>query len=92
MRVYVPGPLRSYTAQQSAVEAGGATLAELVGDLDRRFPGIRFRMIDEQDAIRPHIKLFVNESQVKELGVALDSGDAIHIICAISGGRVEPGA
>lgn len=52
MRVYMPTPLRSYTGQQADVEAEGATVGELLADLDRRYPGIRFRMIDEQDAIR----------------------------------------
>jgi len=52
MKVLIPDPLRSYTQERRQVEAGGATLGEVLADLDRRFPGIRFRMIDEQDSIR----------------------------------------
>ncbi len=86
MTVFVPGPLRSYTHNASEVQANGATLSELLNDLDRQFPGMRFRMIDEQNAIRPHIKLFVNAEQAKAIGKPLASGDQIHIICALSGG------
>jgi len=53
VKVLIPSPLRSCTGERREVEAGGATLGELLHDLDRRHPGIRFRMIDEQDAIPP---------------------------------------
>ena len=89
MTVYVPGPLRSYTGNRSAVEAQGSTLAAVLEDLDRRYPGMRFRMIDEQGGIRQHIKLFVNQEQVERLDTALVASSQIHIICAISGGRVR---
>ncbi|MBI3698252.1 MAG: MoaD/ThiS family protein [Acidobacteria bacterium] len=68
------------------VEAGGMTLAELLADLDGRYPGFRFRIINEQDAIRDHIKIFVNQEQVATIRVALRSGDEVQIICALSGG------
>ena len=71
MKVVVPSPLAEYTAQPA--RGRGATAPrwrELLADLDRRFPGIRFRMIDEQDAIRPHIKIFVNREQARSLGAA----------------------
>ena len=86
MKVWIPQPLRSYTAQQSSVEAQGATLAELLVDLDRRFPGIRFRMIDEHDDIRRHIRLFVNSGEAKSLRTPVAAGDTVHLICALSGG------
>ena len=87
MRVYVPGPLRSYTQNQAMVEASGGTLAELLADLDRRHPGIRFRMINEQEGIREHIRFFVNQDQVTTLAAPLSGSDEVHIICAISGGQ-----
>jgi molybdopterin converting factor small subunit len=86
MKVYVPTPLRSYTGQQACVEAQGATVGELLADLERRYPGIRFRMIDEQDAIRPHIRIFVNAGQVRDLGAALRPADEVQILQALSGG------
>jgi molybdopterin converting factor small subunit len=86
MKVYVPTPLRSYTNQKSLVEAEGFALDELVRDLDRRYPGFRFRIINEQDQIREHIKIFVNQEQAHTLAVPLDPDDEVQIICAISGG------
>jgi len=84
--VLIPSPLRSYTGNRSQVTAAGASVAELLGDLDRRYPGIRFRMIDEQDSIRQHIKIFVNREQVKRLDVPVGASDEVIIITAISGG------
>ena len=69
MKVLIPTPLYSYT-QGPEVEASGATLAEVVADLERQFPGIRFRMIDEQDRMRPHIRFFVNRRIVKDRTIA----------------------
>jgi len=86
MKVLVPTPLRSYTKQKGQVEATGSTLADLLWDLDRRFPGLRFRIITEQDEIREHIKLFVNQEQVRELSLSLQPSDEVQIICALSGG------
>jgi molybdopterin converting factor small subunit len=84
--VHIPSALRSYTKQKSEVAAEGQTLAEVLSALDRRCPGLRFRIITEQDTIRQHIRIFVNEEQVRDLSVALQPEDQIHIICALSGG------
>ena len=85
MRVLIPGPLRSYTRQRE-VEAAGTSLAELLADLDRQYPGIRFRMIDEQDQIRAHMRFFVNGAQVFDMAHALRASDAVQIVQALSGG------
>jgi molybdopterin converting factor small subunit len=86
MRVLIPNPLRSYTADAATVSASGATLDELTADLDRRFPGMRFRVIDEQGHIRPHIKFFVNGTQYRDLRDPLAEADEVMIVCALSGG------
>lgn len=86
MKVLIPTPLRSYTQQHGDVEAQGSTLAELLTDLDRRYPGIRFRMIDEQDRIRQHMRIFVNREQVFDLGMPLQPSDEVQILQALSGG------
>jgi molybdopterin synthase sulfur carrier subunit len=85
MKVIIPTPLRSYTGERD-VEASGATLGELLADLDRRYPGLRFRMIDEQDHLRPHIRLFVNGEQAHDLAAALGPSDEVQIVQALSGG------
>jgi molybdopterin converting factor small subunit len=85
MKVLIPGALRSYTEQGEA-EASGATLAAVLADLDRRYPGIRFRMIDEQDKMRPHIRFFVNGEQVRDLSQPLNATDEVVIVQALSGG------
>jgi len=84
--VRIASPLHSYTAGAARVDGRGATLAEVLGDLERRFPGIRFRMIDEQDRIRPHMRLFINSSEARDLAAPVRGGDTVHVICALSGG------
>ena len=86
MKVFIPTPLRSYTQQRAEVDATGATLAELFVDLDRRYAGIRFRMIDEQDRIRRHIRIFVNREQRYDLSTVLSPTDEVQILQALSGG------
>jgi molybdopterin converting factor small subunit len=84
--VRIASPLRSYTLGAASVTADGVTLHEILANLDQRFPGIRFRMIDEQDHIRPHMRLFVNTSEAKMLSQPVRAGDTVHVICALSGG------
>jgi molybdopterin synthase sulfur carrier subunit len=86
MKVHIPSPLRSYTREKATVEADGETLNALLDDLDRRCPGIRFRMVNEQDAVREHIKIYINQEQTKDLSSLLKPDDEIHILCALSGG------
>jgi molybdopterin synthase sulfur carrier subunit len=86
MKVLLPSPLVSYTANRREVEALGSTLAELLDDIDRRHPGLRFRVVDEQDRIRPHIKIFVNREQASSLGQRLAATDEVMVVAALSGG------
>ena len=86
MKVRIPSPLRSYTAQQAVVDADGGDLDALLLDLDRRYPGIRFRMVDEQGRIRKHMKVFVNDESVRDLETTLTSSDEVTIMQALSGG------
>lgn len=85
MKVLIPSPLRPYT-RVSEVEAAGATLAELLADLDRRYPGLRFRIVDEQDKMRAHMRFFVNGVQVFDIAHPLRATDEVQIVQALSGG------
>ncbi len=85
MKVLIPSPLRSYTGE-SEVEAEGATMAELLRDLDRRYPGLYFRMIDEQERMRRHMRFFVNGTQTFDMAHPLGRGDSVQIVQALSGG------
>jgi molybdopterin converting factor small subunit len=85
MNVLIPGALRSYTRVAQA-EAGGETLDALFRDLDRRYPGLRFRVVDEQNQLRPNMRLFVNGLGVRDLRHALKPDDAVAIVLALSGG------
>jgi molybdopterin synthase sulfur carrier subunit len=85
-RVIVPTQLRGYTAGKDEVRAEGATLAEILGDLDRQFPGFRFRVIDEQNRVRRHIILFVGQERQEDLAATVPPGADVTIVGALSGG------
>jgi molybdopterin converting factor small subunit len=86
VKVRIPDPLRSYTAQEKVVEADGDTVGAVLLDLDRRYPGIKFRMVDEQERLRRHMKVFVNEDAVRDLATRVRADDEITIMQALSGG------
>lgn len=86
MRVLVPSPLRSYTGGRAEIDGTGWTLGDLLADLEDRFPGIRFRMIDEQDRIRPHIRIFVRGEVARGIAHPVGPDDEVQIVCALSGG------
>ena len=85
MKVLVPSALRSYTGA-SQVEAGGESLIELFADLDLRYPGLRFRVVDEQQRLRANMRIFVNGVGVRDLGHALRADDFVASVMALSGG------
>ena len=85
MKVLIPSPLRSYTGA-TEVDAEGETLGELLADLDRRHPGLRFRIVDEQERMRPHVRFFVDGEQVFDLRRRLSAGESVQIVQALSGG------
>jgi sulfur-carrier protein len=85
MKVLIPSPLHSYTGGSRA-EASGATLGALLADLDRQYPGIRFRMVDEQDRIRHHVRVFIAGEQVFDLARPLAPDDEVIIVQALTGG------
>ncbi len=83
--VRIPTPLRSYTGA-SQVEALGSTVIEVLDDLDRQFPGLKFRLIDEQGRLRKHMRIFVNTDVAIGLDQGLGPDDTITLMQALSGG------
>jgi molybdopterin converting factor small subunit len=85
MRVLIPSALQSYT-RRLWVDATGDTVAAVLADLERQFPGIRFRMVDEQGCIRRHIRLFHRNETVTDLAAPLPADGELMIVQALSGG------
>ena len=86
IRVDVPQQLRSYTKGATTASVDGQDVESALADLDRKFPGIRFRLIDEQGRIREHMRVFANGERVRRLDVKLKPGDQLQIFGALSGG------
>ena len=86
IRVLVPSQLHAYTGGLSRLEAPVGAISEVLDDLDRRFPGLKFRVIDEQDRVRPHMRLFVGREAARDIRRPLKDGDELMIFGALSGG------
>jgi sulfur-carrier protein len=86
MKVRIPTPLRSYTGNQANVTADGTTLDNVLRDLDRQFPGLRFRVVDEQGRLRQHVNIFVDGDRERDLTADLADVDEVVIMQALSGG------
>jgi sulfur-carrier protein len=87
MIVRIPTVLRSYTSGRETVEiAAPPTLGAAVDALDARFPGLRFRIVDEQHAVRPHIKLFIDGALLRDLSSPIPEARELMIVGALSGG------
>ena len=86
MKVGIPTVLQNYTAGARVVDADGATVAALLADLDVRYPGLRFRMVNERGALRPHMRVFVNKESIGDLDHPLSHNDEVLILHALSGG------
>ena len=89
-QVRIPTPLRKYTAGAEAVEAEGGTVAALVNDLERRYPGLKERICDESGQVRRFVNIFVNGEDIRflaHLDTPLKAGDELSIVPAIAGGR-----
>jgi molybdopterin synthase sulfur carrier subunit len=88
--VRIPTPLRSVTKGASEVAAKGKDVGELIDDLDRQFPGLRDRLVEESGELRRFINIYVNQEDVRFLSgreTVLKDGDELSIVPAIAGGR-----
>jgi sulfur-carrier protein len=86
MRVSIPSPLHAYTRGAGEARASGNTLEAVLADLDRQYPGLRFRLIDEQGKVRRHMRVFIAGQQVFDLQQPLNEQDEVFIVQALSGG------
>ncbi|KPK41625.1 MAG: hypothetical protein AMJ78_05005 [Omnitrophica WOR_2 bacterium SM23_29] len=88
-KVRIPQPLQGLTNNVAEVEATGATIKDLIDDLERRYPGIKDRICDESGKVRRFVNLFVNEEDIRFLereATKLKDKDEVSIIPAIAGG------
>jgi molybdopterin synthase sulfur carrier subunit len=87
--VLIPTPLRKLTAELETVSAAGATIGELIDNLDAAYPGLKDRLCDEQGNVRRFVNIFVNGEDIRfleEKATAVKDSDEISIVPAIAGG------
>lgn len=87
--------LRRYFADLREVEVSGDTVAQVVQELDQRFPGIKGYLCDDQGRLRRHVNIFIGEDRVDDrdhLSDPLQPASQIYILQALSGGCGSAGS
>jgi molybdopterin synthase sulfur carrier subunit len=90
IRVRIPTPLRPLTRGQGEVETDGASVAQMIENLEAAHPGVKERLCDEKGELRRFVNVYVNEEDIRFLKgkeTALKDGDEVSIVPAIAGGR-----
>ncbi len=87
--VRVPTILRTYTDGASEVTASGATLAEVLDDLEASYAGIRARILDDEGKLRRFVNVYVGNDDVRfldDLATPTPEGSQVSVIPAVAGG------
>jgi molybdopterin synthase sulfur carrier subunit len=94
VKVRIPTPLQALTGQSSEVAAEGATVSDVLADLEQRYPGVRSRLYEDDGRLRRFVNLYVNDEDIRFLQgeeTALGDGDELSIVPAIAGGATAGG-
>lgn len=89
-QVRIPTPLRKCTQGKDEVEVSGASVREVIDNLEASYPGIRERICDDKGAVRRFVNVFVADEDIRfldNLDTQVQTGDAVDIIPAIAGGH-----
>ena len=87
--VKIPTQLRTLTGGAEEVDAGGATLSELIESLEASHPGVKERLMDEGGQLRRFVNVYLNDEDVRfldGLGTAIPDDARVSIIPAVAGG------
>jgi molybdopterin synthase sulfur carrier subunit len=84
-RVILTGSIRQHAGGLGVVEVDGGTAGAVIAALEASYPSLRGWVVDEQGALRRHVKLFRGGTSVT-LAAPIETDDELHIVTAISGG------
>ena len=89
VKVRIPTPLRRFTGGVEEVSVDGTTIGTVVDNLEKRYPGIKERLCDDQGRVRRFVNLYVNGDDIRflnSLDTSVKEGDEVSIVPAIAGG------
>jgi molybdopterin synthase sulfur carrier subunit len=90
VKVRIPTPLRKITGGSDEVTAEGGTVAEIIDDLEKNYPGLRERICEADGKLRRFVNLYLNDEDIRfknNLETEIADSDELSIIPAIAGGR-----
>ena len=88
--IFIPTPLRAYTAEQAAVDARGATVGAALRDLVERYPALKQHLYNEQGTLRSFVNIYLGDEDIRYLqreDTELNAGDELSIVPSIAGGK-----
>lgn len=88
-QVRIPTPLRKLTNEQEVVSIDGATIGDILTNLDKTYAGLGERLTDEDGNVRRFVNIFLNDEDIRflqEKSTPVKEGDEISIVPAIAGG------
>lgn len=90
VNVRIPTPLRKLTDNRDQVQADGATVGAIIEDLEKKHPGLKERLCDEDGKVRRFVNVFLNDEDIRfleSLDTPVKDGDELALVPAIAGGR-----
>ena len=89
VEVHVTSVIQRVVGGQRSLSADGSTVAELIDDIERRFPGFRAQLVGDDGQLHRFVNIYLNDEDVRFLGGAetpLAEGDQVSILPALAGG------
>jgi molybdopterin synthase sulfur carrier subunit len=90
VRVRLPSALRSYAGGAPALDVEGETIGDVLDELDRRFPAVGRRVLDEQGRVRRHVHVYIGDKPMRGSGDLVPAGVEVSVLPAVSGGASDP--
>ncbi len=85
-RVRLPSQLRDFADGAAVVEVEGGTIGAVLAELERRFPAVGRRVLDEQGRVRRHVHVYVGDERMRAADDPVSDGTEVTVLPAVSGG------
>jgi len=89
-KVLIPTPLRQFAGKNNSVDASGASVGEVLGNLTTQFPDLRKQIYNDEGKLRSFVNVYLNDEDIRYMqkdATPVKDGDTLSIVPSIAGGR-----